>query len=207
LINVLQNGRLKRPTIPTVHFSAAVAHWVYDDPDEGLWISASNQWSVDENNRELTSDALVASLLCQASHQSKRPNLKKWLRCDGGDWNLGHTNPVKGPARDIAPWDQAKLLSTVIDSGAYEQKVVAGTTRKLVLVWLYWTPEPPPGVQSSTPTPRKPAKKGLKKERGIRSRRRSRPSTNLRQNILALSLARCLLRSALIRSHGDKLRC
>jgi hypothetical protein len=62
--------------------------------------------------------------------------MKKWLECDGGDWNLGHTNPVKGPARDIAPWDQAKLLSTVIDSGAYEQKVIAGTTRKLVFGYI-----------------------------------------------------------------------
>jgi hypothetical protein len=156
--------------IPTVHFSVAVAHRVYDDleGDEGHWISASSQWSVDEDNRELTSDALVASLLHKASNQSKRLNLKKWLDCDGGDWSLGHTNPVKGPARAIAPWDQAKLLSTVIDSGAYEQKVIAGTTRKLVFVWLYWAPESPPGVQSPTPNPSKPAKKSLKKERGIK---------------------------------------
>jgi hypothetical protein len=54
----------------------------------------------------------------------------------------------------------------VIDSGAYEQKIIAGTTRKPVFVWLYWTSEPPPGEQS--PTPRKPAKKGLKKERDIK---------------------------------------
>jgi hypothetical protein len=56
----------------------------------------------------------------------------------------------------------------VIDSGAYEQKIIAGTTRKLDFVWLYWTPERPPGVQSSIPTPRKPAKRGLKKERSIK---------------------------------------
>jgi hypothetical protein len=94
--------------------------------------------------------------------------MKKWLDCDGGDWNLGHTNPVKGPARNIAPWDQTKLLSTVIDSGAYEQKIITGTTRKLVFVWLYWTPEPPPDVQSSIPSSCKPAKKGLKKEKGTK---------------------------------------
>jgi hypothetical protein len=165
------------PAIPTVHFSVAVAHWVYGDleDDEGHWIGASNQWSVDEDNRELTSDVLVASLLYQANHQSKRPNLKKWLDCDGGDWSLGHTNPVKGPARDIAPWDQAKLLSTVIDSGAYEQKIIAGTTRKLVFVWLYWTPESPPGVQSPIPSPRKPAKKALKKEKGIKVKKEVEP--------------------------------
>jgi hypothetical protein len=162
------------PSIPTVHFSVGVAHWAYDDlgDDEGYWTSASNQWSVDEDNRELTSDTLVASLLHQASNQCKRANLKKWLHCDGGDWSLGHTNPAKMPARDIAPWDQARLLSTVIDSGAYEQKVIPGTARKLVFVWLYWTPEPPPGP-APTPTPSKAGKKGakkaIKKEQGIKA--------------------------------------
>jgi hypothetical protein len=55
-----------------VHFSVAVAHRVYGDleDDEGHWISASNQWSVDEDNRELTPDALVASLLYQATNLS-----------------------------------------------------------------------------------------------------------------------------------------
>ena len=161
------------PAIPTIHFSVGIAHWVYDDlgDDEGHWIGASNQWSVDEDNRELTSDTLLASLLYQATNQCKRANLKKWLHCDGGDWNLGHTNPVKGPARDIAPWDQARLLSTMIDSGAYEQKIVTGTARKLVFVWLYWTPEPPPDL-TSAPAPRKASKKGgkkgVKKEPGIK---------------------------------------
>ncbi len=152
------------PMIPTIHFSIAVAHWVYNnlEDDEGHWISASSQWSIDEDNRELTSDALVVSLLSQTIKQSKRANLKKWVSCDGGDWSLGHTNPVKGPARDVAPWDQPRLLSTVIDSGAYEQKIITGTARKLVFVWLYWTPEPPPAVQASTPTPQRPTKKGKK---------------------------------------------
>src|SRR4051812_47780805 len=97
----------------------------------------------------------------------KRAILKKWVSCDGGDWSLGHTNPVKGPARDVAPWDQPRLLSTVIDSGAYEQKIVTGTARKLVFVWLYRTPEPPPAAQASTPTPRRPTKR-TKKEKGIK---------------------------------------
>jgi hypothetical protein len=162
------------PSIPTVHFSVGIAHWVYDEleDDDGHWIGASNQWSVDEDNRELTSDTLLASLLSQATNQCKRPNLKKWLHCDGGDWSLGHTNPVKGPARDIAPWDQVRLLSTVIDSGAYEQKLVTGTARKLVFLWLYWTPEPPPDLPS-VPSPRKATKKGgrkgVKKEKAIKA--------------------------------------
>ena len=93
------------PTIPIIHFSVAVAHWIYSDleDDEGHWINASNQWSIDEDNRELTPDALVVSLLAQTKKQSKRAILKKWVSCDGGDWSLGHTNPVKGPARDVAP--------------------------------------------------------------------------------------------------------
>jgi hypothetical protein len=40
-----------------------------------------------------------------------------------GDWTLGHTNPTKVPARDVATWDQPKLLSAVVDSGSYEQKL------------------------------------------------------------------------------------
>jgi hypothetical protein len=159
------------PAIPIIHFSVAVAHWVYNDleGDEGHWITASSQWSIDEDNRELTSDALLVSLLSQTNKQSKRAILKKWVSCDGGDWSLGHTNPVKGPARDVAPWDQPRLLSTVIDSAAYEQKIVVGTARKLVSVWLYWTPEPPPAVQASIPTPRRPTKKTkIKKEKGIK---------------------------------------
>jgi hypothetical protein len=47
-------------------------------------------------------------------------------------------------------------------------RVEAGTTHILVFVWLCWTPEPPLGIQSSIRAPRKPAKKGLKKERGIK---------------------------------------
>lgn len=33
------------PSIPTVHFSVGIAHWVYDDlgDDEGHWIGANNQ--------------------------------------------------------------------------------------------------------------------------------------------------------------------
>ena len=35
---------------------------------------------------------------------------------------------VKSSPRDIAPWDDLKLLSTVVlDDGSYEQKLVLGT--------------------------------------------------------------------------------
>jgi hypothetical protein len=34
-------------------------------------------------------------------------------------------NGVSGTPTDIAPWDERRLLSTVIDAGLYEQKMVA----------------------------------------------------------------------------------
>src|SRR4051794_34891771 len=47
------------------------------------------------------------------------------------------------------------MLSTVADSGPYEQKPVPGTTRKLVSLWLYWTPNEPERDEPPTPIPRK----------------------------------------------------
>jgi hypothetical protein len=52
----------------------------------------------------------------------------------------------------------------VIESGAYEQKSIPGLIRKLISVWLYWRPEPPPDVSTPTSAPRRPAKKGVKKK-------------------------------------------
>ena len=171
------------PSIPIIHFSVGVAHWAYDDfsDDEGYWAASGNQWSVDEDNRQVTSDTLLASLLHRASIQTKRANLKKWLSCDRGDWSLGHTNPTKVAARDVATWEQARLLSVVIDSGSYEQKVVPGTARKLVTIWLYWTPEAPTLVECSTPTARRSTKKGVKKENGMKAEKdvKVEPSTPL----------------------------
>jgi hypothetical protein len=49
---------------------------------------------------------------------------------------------------------------------------VAGTTRKLVNIWLYWTPDQPAASEEApTPTPRKPTKKEkrVKKERDIKA--------------------------------------
>jgi hypothetical protein len=57
----------------------------------------------------------------------------------------------------------------VIDSGAYEQKLILGSTHKLVSIWLYWRPEPPSDISTPTPPPRKPTKKSVKKEKGIKA--------------------------------------
>ena len=110
--------------IPTIHFSVRVAHLSYDEcmEDEGYWTTISSLWSVDEPNRHITYDALLASILHHACDVTKRANLKKWVRCGDGDWNLGHTNPANGRPRDVACWEESRLLSAVIDSGPYEQR-------------------------------------------------------------------------------------
>jgi hypothetical protein len=51
------------------------------------------------------------------------------LYCEGGDWSLGHINPTKGDLREVAIWDQSRVLSVVIESGAYEQKSIPGLIR------------------------------------------------------------------------------
>lgn len=70
---------------------------------------------------------------------------------------------MKHAVREIAPWLEARLLSEVIEQGAYELKPVG--TKKLVQLWLCWQPEQP-AVRSpsplATPTPvrKAPVKKG-----------------------------------------------
>jgi hypothetical protein len=48
----------------------------------------------------------------------------------------------------------------MIDSGPYKQKPIPGITRKLVSLWLYWTPYEPERIKPLTPTPRKRQKAG-----------------------------------------------
>jgi hypothetical protein len=91
--------------------------------------------------------------------------MKKWLTPAAcGNWSLGHTNPVKSTPRDIAPWGDEKLLSRMTDEGSYEQRVISGTPRRLVTIWLYWEPEQPPPRQS-TPTPCKRTKQAKGKQK------------------------------------------
>jgi hypothetical protein len=105
--------------------------------------------------------------------QTKRPNLRPWVQPSvAGDWSFGHTNPAKVP-REIATWDEPKLLSTVIAEGPYDEKRLQGKEQNLVSLWLYWVPEQPStstvvapsGTGPLTPTPRgRP-----KKEKGVKS--------------------------------------
>ena len=139
--------------IATVHFSVRIAHFTWDHlmENSGFWTAASNQWSVDEENREISSDGLLTSALSKIYHLTKRANLKKWLHPDGdGQWSLGHTNPQKQVSRDIVTWDEKRLLSTMIDAGSYEQKVVTGNPASLSLYGCI-------GLQKSRlPLPRPP---------------------------------------------------
>ncbi len=154
--------------IPTVHFNVGVAHYTYNHSmdDGSYWTASSSYFSIDEENRHLTSNAFTESLLIKARNQAKRPNVKKWVVCgEESDWSLAHTNPVKVPARDIAPWPQTKLLSKAIDAGSYEQKPISGSMQKLVLIWLYYTPPVPTSSKLSPPLPHKPMLKPIKKEK------------------------------------------
>jgi hypothetical protein len=147
--------------IPVVHFSVGIAHFTWDDDsdDQGFWNAANHQWSVDQDNRSMTSDNLQHSILFGVAKQSKRANLKKWVYPDAngerGEWSFGHTNPTKVSPRDIATWEDNRMLSTVVDSGPYEQKQVPGTTRKLVSLWLYWMPNEPERDMPPISIPRK----------------------------------------------------
>jgi hypothetical protein len=162
--------------IPSLHFAVGVSRFTWDEfaeDDGGNWSSLPNHWAVEEANRVLTSDDFLASILTAIRSRIKRDNVTKWLNpIVTGDWSLGHINPTKG-GREIATWDEPKLLSDVIDLGAYDQYKVQGSARKIVTLWLYWTPEPPePAPQDPpTPTPSSAVKKekNVKKEKVIKT--------------------------------------
>lgn len=154
--------------IPIVHFKVGIAHYTYNHSmDDGGYSTANpSYFSIDEENRQLTSNALTESLLIKARNQAKRANVKKWVSCgEESDWSLAHTNPVRVPARDIAPWAEAKLLSRAIDIGSYEQKPISGSMQKLVSIWLYYTPPVPTSSELSPPPPPKSLPKAIKKEK------------------------------------------
>ena len=171
--------------IPLIHFSVGIAHFTWDDDsdDQGFWNAANHQWSVDQDNRSMTSDSLQHSILFGVAKQSKRANLKKWVYPDAngerGEWSFGYTNPTKVSPRDVATWDDTRMLSTVVDSGPYEQKPVPDTTRKLVSLWLYWTPNEPERNEPPTPIPRKRQKASkaasIKTESSVKSEIKDEP--------------------------------
>jgi hypothetical protein len=160
-----------RATTPTIHFSIGVTRYTWNIiSDDGDWSTAERgkNWSIDLANSELSSEGLLHNLLIELIKQNKRAEVAKWLTpAEEGDWAISHTNPMKHAIREIAPWTDARLLSEVIEQGAYELKSVG--TKKLVQLWLCWQPEPPPAPSPGlleTPTPLR--KVTIKKEKGVK---------------------------------------
>jgi hypothetical protein len=138
--------------------------------EDGDWSIAERgkNWSIDLANSELSSEGLLHSLLTELISQNKRAEIAKWLTPEEeGDWAISHTNPMKHAVREIAPWTDVRLLSEVIEQGAYELKSIG--TKKLVQLWLCWQPEPPPAFSTGlleTPTPLR--KVPIKKEKSVK---------------------------------------
>ncbi|MCJ1428144.1 hypothetical protein MMC29_006052 [Sticta canariensis] len=129
-----------------VSFALGLARFEYDSSKEegGHRVAMRGFLTIQENNRALTSYELTLSLLGQAKVAALRPIIKTWVFYgQTKDWTLAHSNPTRAPPRDIAPWTEPRLLSTVLDMGNYEQKPVPGSGTKLVTIWLYITPEAP----------------------------------------------------------------
>ena len=98
-------------------------------------------------DRALTSDVAVTAQVKElyfSSHKDdeaiasalhtqglKRGEVANWLQPkEEGDWIISHTKPLKHAVREIAPWLEGRLVSEVIEQGAYELKPVGG--KKLV---------------------------------------------------------------------------
>jgi hypothetical protein len=171
-----------KPPIPTVHLSIGIARYTWNIVgDDGDWSSAERgkNWSVDLANSEISSRQLVHTLLRELIGQNKRGEVAKWLAPkEEGDWVISHTNPLKHAVREIAPWAEPRLLSDVIEQGAYELKPVG--SKRLVQLWLCWQPEQPPVRSPSpvlTPTPvrKAPVKKGKGAKRTIKQEVKAEP--------------------------------
>jgi hypothetical protein len=158
---------IQEPSTSTLHFSVGLARWKWDDSAEGSWSTCQNdkEWSIDLPNVDMSSLAFLSEIRAVLVRLSQRTDVKGWILPEGeGDWTLSHSNPRKGAAQEIADWEESSLLSDVIDQGAYNVK--SRGNKKVVMLWLCWTPERPQ-QRSPTPTPvNTPVKKGknVKKE-------------------------------------------
>ena len=125
---------IKAPSIHTIHLSVGVARRSEDED----WITyqGDHEWSIDLVNKEVTTEGLLAELLRYLDKQNARDDVKDWIRPkEDGDWIISHLNPRKNTApREIARWTDARLLSDIIDQGAYNIKPVGN--KKLVTLWL-----------------------------------------------------------------------
>lgn len=116
--------------IPIVYFIVRIAHYIYDHSIDngGYWTASSSYFSIDEENRHLTSNVLAKLLFTKVQNQAKQPNVKKWVLCgEKSDLSLAHTNSVKILVWDIAPWPQPKLFP--------KQLMTEVTSKSLLVVW------------------------------------------------------------------------
>jgi len=190
--------------IPTIHFSIGVTRYIWNDiGDDGDWSTAERgkNWSIDLANSELSSAGLLHNLLIELVRQNKRAEVAKWLTPEEeGDWAISHTNPMKHAVREIAPWTDARLLSEVIEQGAYELKPVG--TKKLVQLWLCWQPEQPPAPETPTPV-----KVLIKKEKGVKKavkqEMKAEPLSSIPSTpLVLLKRPRAISAETPIRKHG-----
>jgi len=181
-----------KATNPTIHFSIGVTRYSWNIlGDDGDWSPAERgkNWSIDLANSELSSEGLLHNLLTELMRQNKRADVAKWLAPEEeGDWAISHTNPMKHAVREIAPWTDTRLLSEVIEQGAYELKPVG--TKKLVQLWLCWQPEPPPAPSPEpldTPTPvRKVPIKGKGAKKVVKQEVKTQPPSSTSSTPLVL---------------------
>ncbi|MCJ1471012.1 hypothetical protein MMC07_009660 [Pseudocyphellaria aurata] len=159
---------------PIVHFNVGIAHFTFDDSHEdgGYWTALKSSFTIDEINRDLTSDELCMSLVTNLRSQIKRPNLKGWISCGSADnWSLGRTDPSKAAPRDGAPWTNPKLLSKAIKDTSYERKPISGMLEKLVLIWLYYTPDAPESSLLAPPSVSRKFQQDTKGKKGKKGKK------------------------------------
>lgn len=70
--------------VPMVYFNVGIAHFHHNNAldNGGYWTTLSSSFSIHKENRLLTSNDLILSLLSKACIQAKRPNVKKWVFCE-----------------------------------------------------------------------------------------------------------------------------
>lgn len=163
---------IQAPTAHTIHLSVGVAHWNWEEysSGDGNWSTCQNdkEWSIDLPNRESSSAGFLSDVQATLERLSRRSDVKEWILPKGeGEWILSHANPRKGAPQEIADWQDDRLLSEMIDQGAYNIKPRGN--KKVVTLWLCWTPERPE-QHSPTPSPIKntPAKRGRKVKKEVK---------------------------------------
>jgi len=140
----------------------SVPRFSWDDDDDGKWKQWPRNFTVVEMNRYLTSADLQDSIKGGIQIDKRRSKLYDWLHPkEEGSWSLAHSITGRSQPRDIAPWEDRRLLSEVMEQGAYEQKPIQGTNKKHFLLHLCWMPEAP---SQPSPSKKRTSKKKTKKE-------------------------------------------